>query len=105
MSEIKIALQENSDLSKPFSLFLSIYKHCLVALIKILSWLLPSSRGQIILVTVLFFLFRTAPTAYGSSQDRGQIGATAAGLHHSHSNAGSKLHLQRTPQLMATLDP
>ena len=24
---------------------------------------------------------------------RGQIGATAADLHHSHSNAGSKLHL------------
>ena len=27
--------------------------------------------------------------AYGSSKARGQIGATAAGLHHSHSNAGS----------------
>ena len=31
--------------------------------------------------------------------------AAAAGLHHSHSNAGSKLHLRPTPQLMATLDP
>ena len=33
--------------------------------------------------------------AHGSSQSRGWIGATAAGLHHSHSNAGSafcKLH-------------
>ena len=35
----------------------------------------------------------------------GQIGATAASLHHSHSNAGSELHLLPTPQLTATLDP
>ena len=28
-----------------------------------------------------------APTAYGSSQARVQIGAVAAGLHHSHGNA------------------
>ena len=42
----------------------------------------------------LFFcficLFRTAPTAYGDSQDRGLIGATAAGLRQSHSNARSE---------------
>ena len=31
--------------------------------------------------------------------------ATAASLHHSHSNSGSKLRLWPTPQLMATLDP
>uniref|UniRef100_A0A8C3W7G2 MACPF domain-containing protein n=1 Tax=Catagonus wagneri TaxID=51154 RepID=A0A8C3W7G2_9CETA len=36
---------------------------------------------------------------------RGQIRATAAGLHHSHSNARSKLHLQTIPQLVATPDP
>jgi len=29
--------------------------------------------------------------AYGSSQTRGQIGAAAASLHHSHNNAGSEL--------------
>ena len=40
-----------------------------------------------------FFLFRAALTTYGSSQARGQIGAIAAGLYHSHSNAGSKPHL------------
>ena len=33
-----------------------------------------------------FFLFRAAPEAYGRSQARGWIRATAAGLHHSHSN-------------------
>ena len=32
------------------------------------------------------FLFRTTPTAYGNSQARGQIGATAVSLCHSHSH-------------------
>ena len=41
----------------------------------------------------LFFLFRATHTAYGSSQARRRIGATAAGLRHSHSNVGSKPHL------------
>ena len=40
-----------------------------------------------------FLLFRTAPAASGSSQARGRIGATAAGLRHSHSNSGSEPHL------------
>ena len=43
-----------------------------------------------------FLLFRAAPVAYGVSQARGQIGATAAGLHHSHSNTGSEPHLRPT---------
>ena len=43
--------------------------------------------------------------AHGGSQARGQIGATAAGLHHSHSNAGSELCLLSTPQLTAMLAP
>ena len=38
---------------------------------------------------------------YGSSQARGPTGATAANLHHSHSNTGSKLHLRLIPHLMA----
>ena len=46
-----------------------------------------------------------APTAYGGSQARGQIGAVAASLHHSHSNARSEPRLRPTPQLTATLDP
>ena len=40
-----------------------------------------------------FFFFRAALAAYGGSQARGLIGAIAAGLHHSHSNARSELHL------------
>ena len=38
-------------------------------------------------------LFKAAPTAYGDSQARGRIGATAAGLHHRHSDAGSEPRL------------
>ena len=52
-----------------------------------------------------FLLFKAATVAYGSSQARGQIQATATGLCHSHSNARSKPHLQTTTQLMATPDP
>ena len=52
-----------------------------------------------------YLLFRAAPAAYGGSQARGRVGAIAAGLHHSHSNAGSELHLWPTPQLMAMTDP
>ena len=52
-----------------------------------------------------FFLFRAAPSAYGGSQASGRIRAAAAGLQHSHSNAGSKPHLQPTPQLTAMPDP
>ena len=47
---------------------------------------------------VLFcLLFRAAFEAYGSSQARSLIGATSAGLHHSHSNVESKPQLQPTP--------
>ena len=53
----------------------------------------------------LFFVFLAAPSAYGSSQARGRIGAVTVGLRHSHSNARSKPSLQPTPQLTATLDP
>ena len=41
---------------------------------------------------LFFFLFRAKLKAYGSFQPRGWIGAVAAGLPHSHSNAGSLTH-------------
>ena len=44
----------------------------------------------------VFFLFRVAPAAHGSSQARGQIGATADGL--SHSNTRFRPHLGPMPQ-------
>ena len=42
-----------------------------------------------------FFFLRAAPVAYGSSQARGQIGATAASICHSRSYAGSLTHSLR----------
>ena len=56
-------------------------------------------------VVVVVAISWAAPAAYGGSQARGQIGAVAASLRQSHSNAGSEPRLQRTPQLTATLDP
>ena len=64
---------------------------------------------DISMYTCIFFffsgLFRAAPAAYGSSQDRGGTGAVAASPHHSHSNSGSKPRLRPTLQLPAMLDP
>ena len=42
-----------------------------------------------------FGLFRATPTAYRDSQAKGHIRAIAAGLHHSHSHAGSLTHWAR----------
>ena len=53
----------------------------------------------------LILLFMAASMAYGGPQARGQIGATAASLPHSHGNTRFELHLQPTPQLMATPGP
>ena len=43
------------------------------------------------------FFFRAIPVVYGSYQAGGQIGASAASLHHSHSNARSEQDLQPIP--------
>ena len=56
-------------------------------------------------ILFIFCFFRGIPVAYGGAQARGRIGATAAGLHHSHSNARSEPCVQPTPELMAMLDP
>ena len=42
---------------------------------------------------VCCLFFRAAPAAHESSQARGQFGAIAASLHHSHSNIRSELCL------------
>ena len=44
-------------------------------------------------VFLRFIFFRATPSAYGASQVRGLIGATAASLCHSQSNARSELLL------------
>ena len=69
------------------------------------SWV---SCSSFVLQFYFFFLFvfsSPTPAAYEGSQARGLIGATAASLPHSHSNAKSKPHLQPTPHLTATPDP
>ena len=43
--------------------------------------------------------------AYGRSQARGHIGATATRLHHSHSSNGCELHPKPMLQLAAMPDP
>ena len=53
----------------------------------------------------LFAFSRAAATDYGGSQARSPIGAAAAGLRNSHSNAGAEPRLQPTPQLTAMPDP
>ena len=57
------------------------------------SFFLSFSSFYISFYFFIFCLFRAAPTAYGGSQARGLIGAIAAGLYHSHSNARSEPHL------------
>jgi len=52
----------------------------------------------------VFVISWAAPAAYGDSQARGLIGAVAASLRQSHSNAGSEPPLQSTPQLTAMPD-
>ena len=49
----------------------------------------------------LFSLFKAALVSYDTSQPRGQIGAAAAGLHHSHNNSHARFkpHMWPTPQL------
>ena len=42
------------------------------------------------LIFILIFIFRAVGAAYGSFRARSRIGAIAAGLHHSHSNARSE---------------
>ena len=56
-------------------------------------------------VDILFLSFREAPASCGGSQARGPVGAVAASLGHSHSNAGSELRLQPAPQLTTMPDP
>ena len=53
------------------------------------------------LLNLFILLFRAEPVAFGGSQARGHIGATAASLGHSHSDVGSEPHLRPTPQSQA----
>ena len=66
---------------------------CLPKWYQALSLTLPVSLEFILFL--VFFFFRAAPVVYRASPSQGKIRAIATGLHHSHSNTRSKLHLQR----------
>ena len=70
---------------------------------KLSAW--PAFIHPLFIYLFIFAFSRAALAAYGGSQARCLIGAVAAGLHQSHSNAGSESCLQPTPQLTATPDP
>ena len=53
----------------------------------------------------IYFPFRATPAAHGCTRARSRVRAAAAGLHHSHGNAGSEPHLRPTMQLVAKPDP
>ena len=83
---------------------LAIFISCLLWIMQ--QWI---KRCKYLFVGFVLFcfvcLFRAAPVAYGGSQASDQIGAVAASLCQSHSNAGSKPCLWPIPQLTATQDP
>ena len=60
-------------------------------------WFLPDP------LLLFVFFFMPPSVAYGGSQTRGQLGAAAANLRHSHGNARPEPHLQL--QLAAMPDP
>ena len=86
----------------PYMLMRTFYKSKFMEL-DLIAWFFSLSLS--LSFFCLFIFSRAALMPYGGSQARGLIRAVAAGLHQSHSNTGSKPHLQPTPQLMATPDP
>ena len=71
--------------------FFSKYRNYLALPLIIIKQFLPE---KVFRNLIFFFFLKAAPAAYGSSQARGQIRVAAAGLHHSHSNARSELHME-----------
>ena len=59
----------------------------------------------VFLFCFVFLLFRAVLVVYGDFQAGGQMGAAAAGLHHSHHKEGSEPHLRPTSQPTAMPGP
>ena len=70
-------------------LFNIIYSNSLIILLMFIRSLVII-WSLILDIDNFFFFLRQHLRQYGNSQARGRIGAAAAGLHHSHSNARSK---------------
>ena len=67
---------------------------------KAVNFFYPPPRFWGVFSRVFLPFFRVTPAAYGGSQARGRIGATAANWCHSHSNTGSESHLRPTPAFL-----
>lgn len=91
--------KSHSHLSFFFSFFLSSF----LPFFLFLKQSYKPERFFWIFIFFFIFVFRATPTA--GSQAGSRIRAVVASLCHSHSNAGSELHLQPTAQLTETLDP
>ena len=87
---INIAHKAQPDLSFAH---LPFFSH--VSLLSLSFTLVQPLCNRLISISCCFCLFMPAGVAYGSSQARGRIRATAAGLYHSYSHAGSSTHLAR----------
>lgn len=81
------------------TLFTFFYMKCLflkTPVLRLSSFSLNLCYLMIMCIAVVFFpffgLFRAVPTAYGGSRGRSLIGAAAASLYHSCSDAGSLTH-------------
>ena len=59
----------------------------------LVKWVCPGGKSSFNFIICLFIYLGAAPTAYGGSQARDLIGATATVLHHSQSLAGSEPRL------------
>ena len=77
-------------MSKEANAFLKILSIPLLLVLNRTPFSWDGKRCWLYILFVCFFVFRTAPTAYGSSQARGWIGASLAGLHRRPSNARSE---------------
>ena len=70
--------------------------HSISVFLACISLIIHIVKHRFIPLCTFFCLFRAAPTAHGGSQARHPIRATAAGLQHSHSHAGSEPHETHT---------
>ena len=74
-------------------IYIKIYTHKIVNYLEISINIINEPNLCIFTQKNIYILhFRAALKAYGSSQARGQIGNTAAGLHDSHSSTRSLSH-------------
>ena len=77
---------KQSDHCKAIPVIIGVFHYCCY-----MNYSYPRKDEHIAWIDFFFVLsfFRAEPMADGASQARGQIGAVAMGLHHSHSNAES----------------